>query len=32
MRSLVQGADPFAVVGAARNGRAKKLADDDIPF
>ena len=28
MRSLVQGADPFAVVGAARGG----IRDDEIPF
>ncbi len=29
MRSMVQGTDPFAVVGAARS---KTVADDDIPF
>jgi hypothetical protein len=28
MRSLVSGADPFAVVGAARGG----IRDDEIPF
>jgi hypothetical protein len=28
MRSLVQSADPFAVVGAARGG----IRDDEIPF
>ena len=28
LRSLVQSTDPFAVIGAARNG----IADDEIPF
>ena len=32
LRSIVQSADPFAVVGAARRQRAATVADDDIPF
>jgi DNA helicase HerA-like ATPase len=32
VRSLVPSIDPFAVVGAARNGREANIPDDEIPF